>query len=107
MNHQNIISEKDKQLVEFKKQIESLQKTESELSKLIEEQKAKNNVSSFSTYFPNLPASSQFIFDKINFSLYKTNNFLSLPSTKILKQNYFNYLVALKTGFAKEKLEVG
>lgn len=49
MNHQNIISEKDKQLVEFKKQIESLQKTESELSKLIEEQKAKNNVSSSPT----------------------------------------------------------
>ena len=54
MNHQNIISEKDKQLAEFKKQIDSLQKTESELSKLIEEQKAKNNVSfaSFSLNFP-------------------------------------------------------
>lgn len=45
VNHQNIISEKDKQLSEYKKQIESLQSTESELSKQIEEQKAKNNVS--------------------------------------------------------------
>lgn len=45
VNHQNIIGEKDKQLAEYKKQIENLQKTESELSKQIEEQKAKNNVS--------------------------------------------------------------
>lgn len=44
-NHQNVISEKDKQLLEYQKQIEALQKTESELSKQIEEQKVKNNVS--------------------------------------------------------------
>lgn len=65
MNHQNIISEKDKQLAEFKKQIESLQKTENELSKLIDEQKAKNNVSfaSFSLISPP-PSRSSFIFDQ-------------------------------------------
>lgn len=65
MNHQNIISEKDKQLAEFKKQIESLQKTENELSKLIEEQKAKNNVSfaSFSL-ISSPPSRSSFIFDQ-------------------------------------------
>lgn len=45
-NHQNIISEKDKQLVEFQRQVEALQKVESELSQQIEEQKVKNNVSS-------------------------------------------------------------
>jgi hypothetical protein len=45
MNHQNIISEKDKQLAEYQKQIENLQKSESELFKQIEEQKVKNNVS--------------------------------------------------------------
>lgn len=45
VNHQNIISEKDKQLAEYLKQIESLQKSENELSKQIEEQKSKNNVS--------------------------------------------------------------
>lgn len=44
-NHQNIISEKDKQIVEYQKQVETLQKVESELSKQIDEQKAKNNVS--------------------------------------------------------------
>lgn len=43
-NHQNIISEKDKQLVEYQKQIDVLQKAERELSKQIEEQKVKNNV---------------------------------------------------------------
>lgn len=65
MNHQNIISEKDKQLAEFKKQIESLQKTENELSKLIEEQKAKNNVSFASFSLISLPPSrSSFIFDQ-------------------------------------------
>jgi hypothetical protein len=45
MNHQNVISEKDKQLAEYQKQIEGLQKSESELFKQIEEQKVKNNVS--------------------------------------------------------------
>lgn len=44
-NHQNIISEKDRQLAEYQKQIESLQRAEGELSKQIDEQKAKNNVS--------------------------------------------------------------
>lgn len=45
MNHQNLISEKDKQLADYQKQIENLQKSESELFKQIEEQKVKNNVS--------------------------------------------------------------
>lgn len=44
-NHQNVLSEKDKQLLEYRKQIEALQKTEADLSKQIEEQKVKNNVS--------------------------------------------------------------
>lgn len=45
INHQNIIGEKDKQLADYQKQIEGLQKAQSDLSKQIEEQKAKNNVS--------------------------------------------------------------
>lgn len=44
-SHQNIISQKDKQLAEFQKQVDALQKAESDLNKQIEEQKAKNNVS--------------------------------------------------------------
>jgi phage shock protein A len=44
-NHQNVISQKDKQLAEYQKQVENLQKAENELTKQIEEQKAKNNVS--------------------------------------------------------------
>lgn len=44
-SHQNIISQKDKQLADFKKQVDTLQKAESELTKQIEEQKGKNNVS--------------------------------------------------------------
>jgi peptidoglycan hydrolase CwlO-like protein len=54
-NHQNIISEKDKQLAEFQKQIENLQRAESELSKQIDEQKAKNNVSKNFVNFPKNP----------------------------------------------------
>lgn len=45
-SHQNIISQKDKQLADFKKQVDTLQKAETELTKQIEEQKGKNNVSS-------------------------------------------------------------
>lgn len=113
MNHQNIISEKDKQLVEFKKQIESLQKTESELSKLIEEQKAKNNVSSSPTPIAQtsilLLRILPFILTNLYFfSFYKTNNFLSLPSTKTkIIINIYKNMMAFKTGFANEKLEVG
>lgn len=44
-SHQNIIGQKDKQLADFKKQVDTLQKAESELTKQIEEQKGKNNVS--------------------------------------------------------------
>ncbi|KAG5681901.1 hypothetical protein PVAND_011306 [Polypedilum vanderplanki] len=47
-NHQNIVSEKDKQLSEYQKQIEALQKIEHELSRQIEEQKVKNNTSTAS-----------------------------------------------------------
>lgn len=43
--HQNVLSEKDKQLLEYQKQIEALQKTSAELTTQIEEQKVKNNVS--------------------------------------------------------------
>ena len=45
VNHQNVISQKDKQLAEYQKQVDNLQKAENELTKQIEEQKAKNNVS--------------------------------------------------------------
>lgn len=44
-NHQNVISQKDKQLADYQKQVDTLQKAENELTKQIEEQKAKNNVS--------------------------------------------------------------
>lgn len=44
-NHQSVMSEKDRQIVEYQKQIEKLQKIESDLSVQIEEQKVKNNVS--------------------------------------------------------------
>lgn len=42
-NHQSVMSEKDRQIVEYQKQIEKLQKIESDLSVQIEEQKVKNN----------------------------------------------------------------
>lgn len=45
-NHQNVIGQKETQIAELKKQIEALQKTETELAKQIDEQKTKNNVSS-------------------------------------------------------------
>jgi predicted nuclease with TOPRIM domain len=44
-NHQSVMSEKDRQIIEYQKQIEKLQKIESDLSVQIEEQKVKNNVS--------------------------------------------------------------
>lgn len=44
-NHQHVIGQKDKQLADYQKQVDNLQKAENELTKLIEEQKAKNNVS--------------------------------------------------------------
>jgi len=44
-NHQSVMSEKDRQIVEYQKQIEKLQKIESDLAVQIEEQKLKNNVS--------------------------------------------------------------
>lgn len=54
-SHQNIISQKDKQINDFQKQVDTLHKAESELTKQIEEQKAKNNVSEnqFSNKLPN------------------------------------------------------
>lgn len=57
-SHQSIVSQKDKQLSEHQKQIETLQKAESELTKLIDEQKAKNNVSSADDKFPPDPHSN-------------------------------------------------
>lgn len=75
VNHQNIISEKDKQLSEFKKQIESLQNTESELSKQIEEQKAKNNVSFYLKLQKSLKHPSFILFISLKLIL-----FLSPPS---------------------------
>lgn len=42
-NHQSVMSEKDRQIIEYQKQIEKLQKIESDLSVQIEEQKVKNN----------------------------------------------------------------
>lgn len=44
-NHQSIMSEKDRQIIDYQKQIEELKQTESDLSVQIEEQKVKNNVS--------------------------------------------------------------
>ena len=44
-NHQSVLSEKDRQITEHQKQIEKLQKIETDLSVQIEEQKVKNNVS--------------------------------------------------------------
>lgn len=44
-NHQSVLGEKDRQIIEYQKQIEKLQKIESDLSTQIEEQKVKNNVS--------------------------------------------------------------
>lgn len=43
--HQSVVSQKDKLLADYQKQVELLQKTETELTKQIEEQKGKNNVS--------------------------------------------------------------
>lgn len=53
-NHQNIIGQKDKLLADYQKQVETLQKAETELTKQIDEQKAKNNVRSFSLTQMNL-----------------------------------------------------
>lgn len=44
-SHQNAISQKDKQLSDYQKQVDTLQSVKNELTKMIEEQKAKNNVS--------------------------------------------------------------
>lgn len=44
-SHQNVISQKDKQLSDYQKQVDTLQSVKNELTKMIEEQKAKNNVS--------------------------------------------------------------
>ena len=44
-NHQSVISLKDKLLVDLQKQVDTLLKAEPELTKQIDEQKAKNNVS--------------------------------------------------------------
>jgi seryl-tRNA synthetase len=44
-NHQHVVIQKDKQLADYQKQVDNLQKAENELTKQIEEQKAKNNVS--------------------------------------------------------------
>lgn len=60
-SHQSVVSQKDKQLSEHQKQIETLQKAESELTKLIDEQKAKNNVSSADEKFPPNPHPNPFI----------------------------------------------
>lgn len=50
-NHQNVLGEKDKQLAELQRQIDALQKAETGLTKQIEEQKAKNNVSNSLLFF--------------------------------------------------------
>ena len=55
VNHQNVISQKDKQLAEYQKQVDNLQKAENELTKQIEEQKAKNNVSWLTRAIKNNP----------------------------------------------------
>lgn len=48
-SHQNVIVQKDKQLADFQKQVDVLQKAESELTKQIEEQKTKNNVNIYNS----------------------------------------------------------
>ncbi|XP_070509386.1 putative leucine-rich repeat-containing protein DDB_G0290503 isoform X2 [Chironomus tepperi] len=67
-NHQSVMCEKDRQIIEYQKQIEKLQKIESDLSMQIEEQKVKNNTQQtvdvskvkdlISKYFPNTIVSS-------------------------------------------------
>lgn len=47
-NHQMAIGQKDNQLADLHKQVDTLHKAESELTKQIEEQKARNNVSCLS-----------------------------------------------------------
>lgn len=44
-NHQMSLGEKDKKLVDYQKQVDVLHSAETMLTKQIEEQKAKNNVS--------------------------------------------------------------
>lgn len=60
VNHQNVIGQKDKQLAEFQKQVDTLQKAESDLTKLIEEQKAKNNVRRLLLNLPCYSGESRF-----------------------------------------------
>lgn len=53
-NHQMSLVEKDKKLVDYQKQVDVLHSAETMLTKQIEEQKAKNNVSkcfNFSFYY--------------------------------------------------------
>lgn len=68
-NHQNIISQKETQIADLKKQIDALQKTESDLAKQIDEQKTKNNNHTnnselshikdlFAKHFPDVSSSS-------------------------------------------------
>ncbi|CAH1719578.1 unnamed protein product [Chironomus riparius] len=67
-NHQSIMSEKDRQIIDYQKQIEELKQTESDLSVQIEEQKVKNNTEQtvdvskvkdlIMKYFPNTIVSS-------------------------------------------------
>jgi hypothetical protein len=87
-NHQNIVSEKDKQLVEYQKQIEALQKAEQELSKQIEEQKAKNNVRT------QIFSALTFLFSpSLSLSLYLNSN----PTLIFRQINCENFFLSLQT----------
>lgn len=106
-NHQNILSQKDKQLTDYQKQVETLQKVENDLTKQINEQKAKNNVSFQKLFDIQLSLNSYpkpfpcfLLFKAIWWFIYFLLPRFSLTIHTRRIQN-------MTTGFENEKLEIG
>lgn len=105
-NHQNILSQKEKQLADYQKQVETLQKAQNDLTKQIDEQKAKNNVSSqkLCDILSSLNSHPQPI---LFYSLEQFDdlfNFL-LPHFSLIIRT--RRIRTMTSGFENEKLEIG
>lgn len=96
----NVVSQKDKLLADYQKQVELLQKAEGELTKQIEEQKGKNNVS----YRPFHSTLSFRAFLFMSFDDDKLFNYLFF---KQLFSFWQQWQINEHPGIAYEKLEIG
>lgn len=108
-NHQNIIGQKDKLLADYQKQVETLQKAETELTKQIDEQKAKNNVRSFSSTQLNLNSHPHSI---LNYFFWFQSELMIyliflLPRFSLTIRTRSQFIPRQTPGFANEKLEIG